>query len=204
MDFTWVGNILNNIDWGTLSNIAVVISVLFIIRQLRETRYTTHAQAYSAAVEILQGEKARQARRIVFSLKEKPLTKWTAKEIEAAENVCHTYDAVGQMARHHLLPKGIIIDSWGPSLRNSWAILSSLVHKYRNDFNATEYWDDYEWLVIEAVKFNNRRQIIERLKTGYYPRQILNRIKSRFDDKLLKRRMRADKTKRISKDASYR
>lgn len=198
MDFTWVGNILS-IDWATLSNVAVVISVIFIIRQLRETRYTTYAQAYSAAVEILQNEKVRQARKIVFTLKEKPLTKWTTQEIEAAESVCHTYDVVGQMTRHHLLPKVIIIDSWGSSLRNSWVILSRLVNKYRNDFDAAEYWDDYEWLVVEAVKFKNRKTRIERLKTGYYIHQLITRLKSRFDNKFSTRKTRKLKAKRKSK-----
>jgi hypothetical protein len=201
MDLSWLDNILKSIDWATLSNIAVVISVLFIIRQLRETRYTTHAQAYSAAVEILQEEKVRQARKIIFTLMEKPLAKWTKQEIEAAEKVCHTYDVVGQMTRHHLLPKEIIIDSWGSSLRNSWLILSQLVNKYRNDFGATEYWDDYEWLVIEAVKFNNRRQRFNRLITGYYVRLLLNSVKSRFDSNAQKRKARKIIVKSKSKNA---
>lgn len=201
MDLSWLDSILNSIDWATLSNIAIVISVLFIIRQLRETRYTTHAQAYSAAVEILQEEKVRQARKIIFTLKEKPLAKWTKQEVEAAEKVCHTYDVVGQMTRHHLLLKEIIIDSWGPSLRNSWLILSQLVNKYRNDFGATEYWDDYEWLVIEAVKFNNRRQRFNKLITGYYVRQLLNSVKLRFDSNAQKRKARKIMVKSKSKNA---
>lgn len=201
MDLTWLSNILKNIDWATLSNIAVVISVIFIIRQLRETRYTTHAQAYSAAVEILQEEKVRQARKVVFSLKEKPLAKWTKNEIEAAENVCHTYDVVGQMTRHNLLPKEIIIDSWGPSLRKSWTILSQLVNKYRNDFSATEYWDDYEWLVIEAVKFNNRRQRVNRLITGYHVRQVIVNVKSKFSSRFPKEKESKTIAKNKSKNA---
>jgi hypothetical protein len=154
-------NLINkiiNINWETLSNIAVVISAFFIIKQLRETRYTTNAQAYSTAVKILQEEKIRQARKTVYSLKGKPLDKWTPKEFEAAENVCQSYDVVGQMVRHHLLPKKIIIDSWGQSLRNSWEVLSELVYKFRSDFSALEYWDDYEWLVIEAIKLDKKRK----------------------------------------------
>lgn len=188
MDLTWLSNLLRNIDWATASNIAVVVSIPFIIRQIREARYTTLAQAYSTIVEILQEEKIRQARKVVFSLKEKSPAKWTKKEIEAAENVCHTYDIVGQMTRNHLLPMGIIIDNWGSSLRSSWPILSQLVNKYRNDFKATEYWDDYEWLYVKAVRFNNRKQRLNRLITGYYIRQLLINIKSKACGGLHKRK----------------
>jgi hypothetical protein len=183
-----------------LSNIAVVISALLIIRQLRETRYTTHAQAYSTVIEILQDEKVRQARKIVFSLKDKPLVKWTPEEINAAQVVCYTYDVVGQMARHHLVPKKIVVDSWGASLRNTWPILSQLIHKYRNEFEASEYWDDYEWLVIEAIKFNNRRQRSKRVKTGYYLSHMFVVIKSRFNNSTLERKMWKRKLSNKSKE----
>ena len=135
-----------------LSNIAVVVSAMFIVRQLKEMRRTTQAQAYSVALEHLQDEKVRHARRTVFHLKGKPIEKWNKEEIEAAEIVCHTYDSIAQMVRNNLLSKKTIVQSWGPSLRNSWPILSPLVQKYREDFNAKETWDDYEWLAIEAQK----------------------------------------------------
>jgi hypothetical protein len=154
--------------WATLSYIAVVVSAICILFQLREMRYTTHAQAYGVALEFLQDEKVRLARRTIFKLNGKPLEKWTKKETEAAEIVCYTYDVVGQMVRHHLLPKDIIIDSWGASLKNSWPILSLLIDKKRNDFNATEYWDDYEWLVIEAQKYRKHKRNIYQLLSNFH------------------------------------
>lgn len=121
-------------------------------------RLTTYAQAYSATIDHLQNEKIRQARRTVFLIKDKPIENWSKTETDASEMVCHTYDAIGQMVRHHLLPKEIIIDHWGPSLRNTWPILLPLVQKYRQEFAAPEYWDDYEWLVNEAMKVENQQQ----------------------------------------------
>jgi|GEM_PF-2881355 len=160
MDWSAINKAILTIDWTTLSNIAVVISAIFIIWQLSEMRRTTQAQAYSVAREILQDEKVRKARRAVFQLgqKGKSLQEWSEEDIENAEIVCHTYDAVGQMVRYKLLPKKFIIDSWGPSLRQSWPILSPLIYKYRKDWNAFEVWDDYEWLANEARKLDDRRK----------------------------------------------
>ena len=157
MDLTAISDAIRLIDWGTLANIAVVITAAFVIWQLKEMHRTTQAQAYSVAVDRLQDEKVREARRLIFKLSDKPLEKWSGDEIIAAEVVCHTYDMVGQMVRHNLLSKKIIIDSWGPSLRNSWSILNRLVKKYRQDFNANEYWDDYEWLAMEAIREQTKK-----------------------------------------------
>ncbi len=155
----WISNAIRSIDWATLSNIAVVVSAIFFIRQLSEMRKTTQAQAYSVALERLQNEKVRNARRIVFHLKGKPIEKWNKEEIEAAEIVCHTYDTIAQIVRNNLLSRSIIIQSWGPSLRNSWPILSPLIRKYREDFEAQEYWDDYEWLATQAQKARSPNKI---------------------------------------------
>ena len=112
MDSLWFSDLLHSIDWSTLANIAVVVSAFFVIRQLREMRYTTHAQAYSTTVDILQGAKIRKARKVIFQLKGKPIDQWTAEEIDSGEIVCYTYDVVGQMVKYRLLPKNIIIDSF--------------------------------------------------------------------------------------------
>jgi len=116
-------NTICTIDWNMLANIAVSITVpisaAFVIWQLREMQRTTQAQAYSVALDRLQNEKVRKARLLIFKLVDKHLNKWDDKEIEAAEMVCHTYGAIGQMVRHGLLSKKIIIESWGPSLRRS-------------------------------------------------------------------------------------
>jgi len=156
MDWITISNAIKALDWATLSNIAVVISAMFLVWQLAEMRRTTQAQAFSVAVEHLQEERVRQARQTVFQLKGKPLESWSSEELRSAEVVCHTYDAIGQMVRHKLLSKKIIVSSWGPSLRRSWPIVRSLVEKYRREFDAVEYWDDYEWLANKAQKAKER------------------------------------------------
>lgn len=152
MDLSVISDFIRLVDWDTLANIAVVLTALFVIYQLIEMRRTTQAQSYSIAMDRLQEEKVREARKVIFRLANKSIENWKVEEIAAAETVCYTYDVVGQMVRHNLLSKKMIIDSWGSSLRRSWPILKPLIKKYRVQFSAEEFWDDYEWLAQEAIK----------------------------------------------------
>ena len=153
-------DIIVSIVLPIINTTMIFITCWFIILQVIEMRRTTHAQAYGIAREILQDEKVRAARKTIFNLGEKAtsLNNWTQDEIRAAEIVCHTYDTVGQMIRNKLLPIKYIIDSWGPSLRKSWPIVSPLVIKDRDKWDAIEAWDDYEWLFIKATKLDTKRR----------------------------------------------
>jgi hypothetical protein len=120
-------------------------------------RKTVYAQAFKSAMDILQAEGVRQARGVVFSqLKTKPIGEWTPDERRAAEHVCHTYDSVGIMVRNGMLPVEYIADSWGDSLRRTWHILRPLAQKYREERRSFEYWDDYEYLAHEALRFQKK------------------------------------------------
>ena len=157
-----------NIDWAVvtaifttiyscstiLSVVVLVLSLIFVGRQIREMRNATYATTYKAAVDILQPEHIRSARRFVFNeLADKPFEDWNEDDKREAEKVCHTYDTVGQMVRHGILPKSFIVDSWGASLRKSWRILSPLVVSLRTQLNSTEVWDDFEWLAKESTSY---------------------------------------------------
>jgi len=163
MDFSNLLQLIQKVDWATISNIAVVITAVFVLIQLAEARRTTHAQSYSVVREILQEEKVRKARKLIFQLQDegKAIEEWNKDEIESAEIICHTYDSVGQMIRHKLLFKDIIIDSWGPSLRRIWPILLPLISKYRSEWSSPEIWDDFEWLARIAIEKNEKRLKIE-------------------------------------------
>ncbi len=135
-----------------ISTIIILITAIIIWKQVKEMRRTTQAQAYGIAREILQDENVRKARKRVFELRSIKIDKLSDADEEQFGIVCHTYDSVGQMVRYKLLRKDIILASWGPSIRNMWPIVDPLVKKYRKDFDADEYWDDFEWLYIEALR----------------------------------------------------
>lgn len=161
-----------------MGNIAAIVSVFSIIRQFRETRYPTYAQGSSTAARILQDVNSRKAWKLVFEWAGKPLTNWKPVEKEAVEILCYSYDIVGQMTQYRLLPKDIVIDSCLPSLRKSWPILSGNLYYIRKIFYLIVIFDHYEWLVIEAWKYNNRRKMRDPLITRDHIRQILTTIKS--------------------------
>jgi len=157
-----------NIDWTAISaiftaigscstaiSIVVLIATLFYIhREVHLARISTYAGAYKAIVEILQAEEIRSARRYLFeNLEKKPFESWNQEDRQEAEKVCHTYDSVGQMVRYGFIPKQYVVDSWGASLRRTWAITLPLVYEFRQQNNAAEIWDDYEWLAKEAKPF---------------------------------------------------
>jgi len=159
-----------NVDWGAVgvistalssccssccaafSIVLLVVSLWYVRREIREMRIATNASTYRAAVETLQDEEVRAARRLVFrELSAKPFDTWSEQEKLEAEKVCHSYDSVGQMVRYGLLPKEYIVDNWGGSLRRSWPLLSPLVHSYRTQSDFAEAWDDYEWLARQSM-----------------------------------------------------
>lgn len=94
---------------------------------------------------------------MLVELRDTPLQDWTHQQVRAAEVVCHTYDTVGIMVRHEMIPVECIADSWGDSLRRTWAIVVPLVRKYRDQRKSDEYWDDYEWLAAQALRFQKHR-----------------------------------------------
>jgi hypothetical protein len=179
MDFSNLLQLIQKVDWATISNIAVVITAVFVLIQLAEARRTTHAQSYSVVREILQEEKVRKARKLIFQLQDegKAIEEWNKDKIESAEIICHTYDSVGQMIRHKLLFKDIIIDSWGPSLRRIWPILLPLISKYRSEWSSPEIWDDFEWLARIAIE-KNEKQLKKEYRTKSI-RQVFRKISLR-------------------------
>lgn len=135
-----------------------LVSVFVLWAQLSGLKRAVYAQSFSSALDRLQNEEVRKARRVVFTLlSAKPLP-WTEDETRAAEVVCHTYDVVGIMVRNALLPKELIVDSWGDSLRRLWPIVEPLVSQYRRERDSPEFWDDFEWLYCEAVQLEKRRK----------------------------------------------
>jgi hypothetical protein len=151
-------------DWTSISAIAsfissvvVAVSVVILVMQLKESQKTKYAETFFAASSRLQDEQLREKRSKVFMLNGKPLQDWSSEDINAAEIVCHNFDIVGIMVRNEMLPKEIVIDNWGQSLRGLWPIVSPLVQKYRHEWNAPEYWNDFQWLAEEATRYADKK-----------------------------------------------
>lgn len=126
----------------------------------RVLRDTLHAQTFGVAVGILQSEATRQARRKVLDRYAnenfKSVSSLPQEAREAAEIVCHTYDSVGLMVRHGLIPANHIAFPYSDSLRKCWRILEPLVAEYRRGRGAPTLWLGFQELAQQAQELPER------------------------------------------------
>ena len=141
--------------------IAFIISLFLLLWQIRRMRKSTTATAFAKALEILQNESIRNARKVIFNLKKKQLSDWTDEEKKSGEIVMHTYDQVGIMIKSGMFPKELIINNWASSLYTLKDILLPLLEEYRKEYNFKKQWDEFEWLTIEAVIYYNKNKMNE-------------------------------------------
>jgi uncharacterized membrane protein YcjF (UPF0283 family) len=102
VDWTAIGTIFTAIGSCStaLSFLILIVTVVFVQREIHEVRKATYANTYKAALDILQAEEVRTARRVVFrNLSNKQFDSWDDQEKCEAEKVCHSYDSVAQMVR---------------------------------------------------------------------------------------------------------
>ena len=132
----------------------LIVTLLFALKQIVEMKRATYATAFSIAIDKLQADDNREARKILLTeLKDKKLSDWTNQDKLTAEKVGQSYDVVAIMVRNKILPVKVIADSWGDSLRRTWKIIEPLANKYREERSSSEFWDDYEWLAKKAKKY---------------------------------------------------
>ncbi len=140
----------------------VVMGVLAALKQFRAARHGTWTQGFTYCVNSLQSEAARTSRRRVFELRDKfrpysnPID-LLQEERDAIDEVCQAFDVVGMMARWGMVPKEIILDNWSDSLRRLWPICERRVISERERRKAPEFWDDFQWLAIQAEAFDQNR-----------------------------------------------
>ena len=89
-------------------------------------------------------------------LRNKPLEEWDKNDKWSAGQVCQSYDIAGIMIRNGLIPEKLVADSWGDSLRNCYPILKPYIDQVRFERNAEEFWDDFEWLCLQAPKYQKK------------------------------------------------
>lgn len=142
--------------------LVVILGMLAALKQFRAARHSTWTQGFTYCVNSIQSEKARRARRLVFDLRDKSRPYLTPAELlpeerDSIEEVCQAFDVVGMMARWGMVPKEIILDSWCDSLRRLWPICERHVLNERERRKAPEFWDDFQWLAIQAEAFDQNR-----------------------------------------------
>ena len=148
----WIINLENLIDFITLlltalSSALSVITIIILIKELGNQKKAIHGDSYKAIIDILQNEKTRKARNHVLNkLGKKTYSKWNPTDTKQAEEVCHTYDTVGQLVNNNFIPLEYVIDNWGHSILRCWINTQKLVNDYRKKNFSPKLWDDFESL----------------------------------------------------------
>jgi hypothetical protein len=122
--------------------------------QLQETQKASRAQNFLSVVNYLQSEHIRKARTFVLEiLRFKQFIQWSDwndEERSEASKVCSSYDVAAIVVKQGLVPKEIIVDNWGPSIRQCYSILKPFIEDAQIRNKSTEYWNDFEWLAKEC------------------------------------------------------
>lgn len=85
---------INISDWiQAFTALLIVLTLIVMISDLRESKRATQSQNILSVVNFLQDEDRRKARRVVMTkLKDVPLEHWTEKYKAAASMTCSSYD----------------------------------------------------------------------------------------------------------------
>lgn len=144
--------------WNALSGIAAVvgavvaaIAMFLIVRQLREMRHATVAQAFSTIVSLLNSTECREARKVLISNKENDFEKWSEEERAKGEIAGNAYDIVGIMVKRGVIDYHMVTNEWRMSIINCWKHAAPMLKEYRQT-RQKDHWKSFEWLYHEALK----------------------------------------------------
>jgi hypothetical protein len=119
--------------------------------QLDAARQASTSQNILAIVNFLQDHDVRAARQTVRTvLSSKDFAAWDNRERWTASTVCSSYDVLGIMIRHRLVPREPFVQNWGPSIRHCHEVLKDFIAEMRKQ-SGPQYWGHFDWL-YEQVK----------------------------------------------------
>lgn len=130
------------------SSIALAEQAETLALQLEQAKKATSAEFFFKAMEMMQAEDVRSARRLAFELhfdRGLNFNEWTEENALEIEKVCHTFDVVGKLVRFGLVEEKMILSSWHTTIKKSWNSTLGLVENRRRKDGA-EFWGDFEWL----------------------------------------------------------
>ena len=136
------------------SSLVLAGSLWYVAGQVIEIRRATSAAAHKAIWDLLSSERTLAARRIVFNeLHNVHFGHWTQRQIDAAEEVCRTFDAAAQLVQYEFVKENFVADHWAQPLVDGWRILGPYVEDVRYKRQAHEKWDNFKDLAEAAQKY---------------------------------------------------
>ena len=151
--------------------LVILISAIIALWELREIKRSRQINAFLDVYNFLQNEDTRKARGILINLgkSRKKFNDWTPEEINEAEKVSQTYDAVGVMISNKFIAKKLIIKEWRNSIILCWEAAEPMIKKYQK-MRGTDFQDDFERLyhLTKKVKIPKKKRLFGILKYQWF------------------------------------
>jgi hypothetical protein len=80
-------------------------------------------------------------------------------------NLANSYDWVGSLVKHDLIPEESLLDVYSGRITQAWAIIEGVVPLVRKRFGPS-VWENFEFLVVRAGEWNRR------YPNGTYPKGV--------------------------------
>jgi len=125
--------------------VATVGTLIVYLFMLIAMRSASQGQNILTVFSLIQQPHIHNARRILLSLRNKPLDEWSQEERLAADIACGTYDQLAILLKSKVIPLRVITDNWGNSIRECRRVASPLIAQYRQQ-RGPGFWDDLDWL----------------------------------------------------------
>lgn len=130
--------------------IAMVLTFIVYYFQLKAMQKASLSQNVLTLIDFLQKPGLPEARKELIEVSgEKHPDSWDKDERTRAERVCATYDIAGILIQQGIVPKEIIVDNWGDSIKKCYNAASKLIKEVREE-RGVDYWDDFEWLAEQV------------------------------------------------------
>jgi hypothetical protein len=151
---------LTNPDfWSILASISTVLGSIVVIwaaivalGQLKEMTQTRHLEAMIQVYDLIGSKEARGHRRFIYTkLKSKP-EKLTTEEWGIVEDVSVTFDRIGNLVEHGLIPKGELYDGHCSVIAKLWIKLEPYI-MYRRQLLGTRFVEHFEKLALDAREY---------------------------------------------------
>jgi hypothetical protein len=107
---------------------AVLIAARFAIRQLREATRTRALDGFLAISYEIASSEAAASRKLIYT---KDFKKWSDDERHMAEEVCVTFDRMGVLVLHGLIPEDVALSMYFDVILRTWKRLEPFVKKER-------------------------------------------------------------------------
>ncbi len=99
--------------------------------------------------DVLQAPGLSEARGILLELpKKKGFNSWTDEETDAAKKACGAYNTTGILVRNRIVPKDIILENWGASIKGCYEAAEKLIAEENKKYKIykEKRWDSFKWL----------------------------------------------------------